>query len=147
MLSLPSAAAQLAGIVACRSLEELRLQDASERLTPDEWGSLIGKLPNLRKLSLSPQQLSMLLFAPRTEIPQVTHLDVRARAGSAVQLRRIARRLPGLEEIHLSQGAELDLTPLAGLRRLRRVRLAYPGEIRGADSLPEGVELDIYPHP
>ncbi|MDQ0946146.1 hypothetical protein QFZ24_000069 [Streptomyces phaeochromogenes] len=147
LLSLPSAAAQLAGIVACRGLEELRLQDASERLTPDEWGSLVAELPNLRKLTLSPQQLSMLLFAPRTEIPQVTHLSVRARAGSAVPLRRIARRLPGLEEIHLSQVAELDLASLAGLRRLRRVRLAYPGEIRGADSLPESVELDIHPHP
>ncbi|GAA3356107.1 hypothetical protein GCM10017744_021360 [Streptomyces antimycoticus] len=89
----------------------------------------------------------MLLFAPRTEIPQVTHLDVWARAGSAVPLRRIARRLPGLEEIHLSQVAELDLASLAGLPRLRRVRLVYPGEIRGADSLPDSVELDIYPHP
>ncbi|EXU63511.1 ATP-binding protein [Streptomyces sp. PRh5] len=147
LLSLPSSAAQLAGIVECRELAELRLQDASERLTPDEWGSLIAELPQLRKLTLSPQQLSMLLFAPRTEIPQVTHLDVWARAGVAVPLRRIARRLPGLEEIHLSQVAELDLASLAGLRRLRRVRLVYPGEIRGADSLPESVDLDIYPHP
>ena len=147
VLALPSAAAQLAGIVACRGLEELRLQDASERLTPDEWGSLLAELPQLRKLTLSPQQLSMLLFAPRTEIPQVTHLEVWARAGAAVPLRRIARRLPGLEEIHLSQVAELDLASLAGLRRLRRVRLVYPGDIRGADSLPENVELDVYPHP
>ncbi|NGO13873.1 NACHT domain-containing protein [Streptomyces sp. HC44] len=147
LLSLPPAAHQLAGIVACRGLEQLRLQDASERLVPDEWGLLIGELPNLRKLALSPQQLSMLLFAPRTKIPQVAHLDVRARAGSAVPLRRISLRLPGLEEIHLSQVAELDLAPLAGLRRLRRVRLAYPGEIRGADSLPESVELDIHPRP
>ncbi|MEK8173169.1 hypothetical protein NKH77_42055 [Streptomyces sp. M19] len=43
--------------------------------------------------------------------------------------------------------AELDLASLAGLRRLRRVRLAYPGEIRGAEALPASVALDIYPHP
>ncbi|MFS8202392.1 NACHT domain-containing protein [Streptomyces sp. CWNU-52B] len=147
LLSLPSSAAQLTDIVVCQGLEELRLHDASERLAPDEWGSLLGELSNLRTLALSSQQLSVLLFAPRTEIPQVTHLNVRARAGSAVSLRRIARRLPGLEEIHLSQAAELDLAPLAGLPRLRRVRLAYPGEIRGADSLPESVELAIHPHP
>ncbi|MFF4952217.1 NACHT domain-containing protein [Streptomyces chattanoogensis] len=147
LLSLPPAATRLAGIVECQGLEQLRLQDASDRLSPDEWGSLIGRLPKLRRLTLSPQQLSMLLFAPRTEIPQVTHLDVGARAGSAVPLRRIARRLPGLEEIHLSQGAELDLAPLAGLRRLRRVRLTHPGAVRGADALPESVELDIHPHP
>ncbi|MEV8411533.1 ATP-binding protein, partial [Streptomyces niveus] len=147
LLSLPPAAAQLAGIVHCRGLEELRLQDASDRVTPDEWGSLLGELPDLRRLTLSPQQLSMLLFAPRTEIPQVTHLTVRARPGAPVPLRRIARRLPGLEEIHLSQVSELDLGSLAGLRRLRLVRLSYAGEIRGADTLPDSVELDIHPHP
>ncbi|BCL27177.1 NACHT domain-containing protein [Streptomyces aurantiacus] len=147
LLSLPSAAAQLSGIVVCRELEDLRLHDASERLAPDQWGLLLGTLPKLRKLTLSSQQLSILLFAPRTEIPQVTHLDVRAGAGSAVPLRRIVRRLPGLEEIRLSQAAELDLSPLAGLLRLRRVRLSYPGEVRGADSLPQNVELDIHPRP
>ncbi|WP_221349109.1 NACHT domain-containing protein [Streptomyces beigongshangae] len=147
LLSLPSSASQLSDVVECRVLEELRLHDASERLAPEGWGSLLGGLPALRRLTLSAQQLSVLLFAPRTELPQVTCLDVRARAGSAVPLRRIARRLPGLEEISLSQVAELDLSPLAGLPRLRRVRLAHPGEIRGADSLPEDVELSIHPRP
>ncbi|MGW0734910.1 NACHT domain-containing protein [Streptomyces sp. NPDC002851] len=147
LLALPPAATRLSDITACSGLEELRLQDASERLVPDEWGSLVGALPNLRRLGLSPQQLTMLLFAPRTQIPQVTRLDVPARPGTPVPLRRIALRLPGLEEIHLSQVADLDLASLAGLRRLRRVRLAYPGEVRGAESLPESVALDIYPQP
>ncbi|MFC7303641.1 NACHT domain-containing protein [Streptomyces monticola] len=147
VLSLPPTATRLDGIAAFRTLEELRLQDASERLTPDEWGSSLAALPELRRLTLSPSQLSMLLFAPRTQIPQVTHLNVRAAPGAPVPLRRIALRLPGLEEIHLSQVAELDLASLAGLRRLRRVRLAYPGEIRGAEALTDSVELEIYPHP
>ncbi|NBE54727.1 NACHT domain-containing protein [Streptomyces sp. YC537] len=148
LLSLPPSATRLERITDCHNLEELRLHDASERLTPDTtWPSELAKLQELRRLVLSPQQLSMLLFAPHTTIPNVTSLDVRAVPGASVPLRKVALRLPGLEEIRLSQVSDVDLTPFQGMRRLRRVRLDYPGTINGAESLPEGVELDLYPHP
>jgi hypothetical protein len=146
VLALPPAASELEGIGEFGALEELHLREASGRLVPDEWGSLLGTLPLLRTLSLSPDQLSMLLFAPRIEIPQVTRLDVRARAGARLDLDTIALRLPGLRELHVSQAAEVDLAQLVRLRELRRVRLEYPGVVHGGDLLPEGVDLDIYPH-
>ncbi|MBW5425093.1 NACHT domain-containing protein [Streptomyces sp. BG9H] len=147
VLSLPPTATRLSDIAACESLTELHLQEASERLTPDSWGSDIGKLPGLRTLTLTSAQLSMLLFAPRTQLPHVTRLNVHAGAGAAVPLRRIALRLPGLEEIHLLEAAEVDLASLASLHRLRKVRLAYPGEVRGTEALAGDVELSIYPQP
>jgi Leucine-rich repeat (LRR) protein len=145
VLGLPPAAAQLEDIGSFHALEELHLQDASDRLVPQEWGERLGALTGLRTLSLSANQLSWLLFTAGIEIPQVRRVDVRARQGARLDLETIALRLPGLEELHVSH-AEVDLTQIAGLRSLRRVRLVYPGPVNGAESLPEGVELDIYPH-
>ncbi|MFC4493751.1 NACHT domain-containing protein [Streptomyces ovatisporus] len=147
VLSLPPAATELEGIAAFGALEELRLREASGRLVPDEWGALLAGLPRLRTLSLSPAQLSMLLFAaPRVEIPQVTRLEVRARARSRLDLDMIARRLPGLRELYVSQAAEIDLSQLAGLQELRHIRLEYPGTVHGTNPRPETIELDVYPH-
>ncbi|WP_447036025.1 NACHT domain-containing protein [Streptomyces sp. DSM 118878] len=145
VLSLPPTATRLADIVACRDLRELRLQEASERLAPDSWGALLGELAELRTLALTAAQLSALLFAPRTRLPQVTRLDVHAGTGTAVPLRKIALRLPGLEEVHIAEAADVDLASLASLPRLRKVRLTYPGDVRGADTLPGHVELSRYP--
>jgi energy-coupling factor transporter ATP-binding protein EcfA2 len=145
VLGLPPAAAQLADIGSFHALEELHLQDASDRLVPQEWGRQLGALTSLRTLSLSANQLSWLLFTAGIEVPQVRRVDVRARQGARLDLDTIALRLPGLEELHVSH-AEVDLTQIAGLHSLRRVRLVYPGTVGGAESLPEGVELDIYPH-
>ncbi|MEU1020033.1 NACHT domain-containing protein [Streptomyces sp. NPDC005898] len=147
VLSLPPTATRLADIASCANLVELRLHEASERLTPDSWGALLGDVPGLRTLTLTSAQLSMLLFAPRTQLPQITRLNVHAGAGSAVPLRRIALRLPGLEEVHLTEAADVDLSSLATLHRLRRVRLTYPGGVRGMEALPREVELSIYPQP
>lgn len=145
VLGLPPAAAELAGIDVFAGLEELHLREASGRLVPDAWGSLLGELPALRRLSLSPEQLSMLLFAPGVEIPQVGRLEVRARPGARLNLDTIPLRLPGLAELHVSGEAEVDLAQLAGLRSLRHVRLVYPGAVHGREALPEEVDLDIYP--
>ncbi|MFF8657193.1 NACHT domain-containing protein [Streptomyces huasconensis] len=147
VLSLPSTATRLSDIVACTSLTELRLQEASERLTPDSWGALLGELPELRTLTLTSAQLSLLLFAPRTRLPQVTRLNVHAGAGAAVPLRRISLRLPGLEEVHLTEAAEVDLGSLAALHRLRRVHLDHPGDVSGAEALAADVELSVHPRP
>lgn len=145
VLSLPPTATRLADIVACRDLRELRLQEASERLAPDSWGALLGELAELRTLALTAAQLSALLFAPRTRLPQVTRLNVHAGPGTAVPLRKVALRLPGLAEVHIAEAADVDLASLAPLPQLRKVRLTYPGEVRGAEALPGHVELSRYP--
>ncbi len=147
VLSLPPTATRLTDIAACTSLTELRLQGASERLTPDSWGALLGELPELRTLTLTSAQLSLLLFAPRTRLSQVTRLNVHAGAGAAVPLRRISLRLPGLEEVHLMEAAEVDLGSLASLHRLRRVHLDHPGDVSGAEALAADVELSVHPRP
>ncbi|MFD9906951.1 NACHT domain-containing protein [Streptomyces sp. NPDC059063] len=143
LLALPPDAVELAAITALTELRELRLHNASDRLRPDDWDALLADLPALRTLRLSHEQLSMMLFPPGARIPQLTRLEVRSRTGATVSLRRIARRLPGLEEIHLMQFDTVDLVHLAGLRSLRRVRLDYPGEVSGAP--PTGVELTVRP--
>ncbi|MFD0416464.1 NACHT domain-containing protein [Streptomyces sp. NPDC127108] len=145
LLSLPPDAVELAAITALTELRELRLHNASDRLRPDDWDALLAQLPALRTLRLSHEQLSMMLFPPGARIPQLTGLDVRARPGAAVSLRRIARRLPGLEDVHLSLFDTVDLVHLAGLPALRRVRLDYPGEVHHADELPARVELMVRP--
>ncbi|WP_369215686.1 NACHT domain-containing protein [Streptomyces flavofungini] len=145
VLALPPTATRLAGIVACRDLRELRLQEASERLAPDSWGALLGELAGLRTLALTAAQLSALLFAPRTRLPQVTRLNVHAGPGTAVPLRKIALRLPGLEEVHIAEAADVDLASLAPLPALRKVRLTYPGDVHGVEALPGHVELSRYP--
>ncbi|MFC8128072.1 NACHT domain-containing protein [Streptomyces sp. NPDC057302] len=147
VLTLPLGTVDLAEIGHFQALEELRLHEAGERLLPDGWGALLARLPELRTLTLSPEQLSTLLFDPKAQVSQVTHLYVYAKPGAPVSLRRIARRLPGLVEIHLTQGTDIDLSHLAGLSGLRRVRLAYPGEVRAAANLPDRVDLEIYPQP
>ncbi|MGW5863478.1 NACHT domain-containing protein [Streptomyces sp. NPDC055239] len=147
VLALPMGTVDLSEIAHFQALEELRLHEAGERLLPDEWGALLARLPELRTLTLSPEQLSTLLFDPRAQVSQVTHLYVYAKPGAPVSLRRIARRLPGLVEIHLIQGTDIDLSHLAGLAGLRRVRLAYPGEVRAAVDLPGRFDLEIYPQP
>ncbi|MFE6161314.1 NACHT domain-containing protein [Streptomyces sp. NPDC056486] len=147
VLALPAGTVDLSEIEQFQALEELRLHESGERLLPDEWGALLARLPGLRTLTLSPEQLSTLLFDPRAQVSQVTHLYVYAKPGAPVSLRRIARRLPGLVEIHLIQGTDIDLSHLAGLAGLRRVRLAYPGEVRAAAGLPGRFELEIYPQP
>ncbi|MGW5733853.1 MULTISPECIES: NACHT domain-containing protein [Streptomyces] len=147
VLALPMGTVDLSEIRHFTALEELRLHEAGERLLPDGWGALLAPLPELRTLTLSPEQLSTLLFDPRAQVSQVTHLYVYAKPGAPVSLRRIARRLPGLVEIHLTQGTDIDLSHLAGLAGLRKVRLAYPGEVRAAVNLPGRVDLEIYPQP
>ncbi|MGB8941731.1 MAG: NACHT domain-containing protein [Streptomyces sp.] len=147
VLALPMGTVELTEIRHFQALEELRLHEAGDRLLPDGWGALLARLPELRTLTLSPEQLSTLLFDPRAQVSQVTHLYVYAKPGASVSLRRIARRLPGLMEIHLTQGTDIDLSHLAGLSGLRRVRLAYPGAVRAAVDLPSRVDLEIYPHP
>lgn len=148
VLSLPPGTSDLAEITRCVALEELRLQDASSRLLPDGWGGLLGRLPELRTLYLSAEQLSTLLFNPTSQIPQLTKLYVYAQHGTPLQLRRMSRRLQGLEELHVTQGGDIDLSPLKGITSLRRVRIAYPGGfVQGAEELPEGAELEIYPKP
>ncbi|MFG2652247.1 NACHT domain-containing protein [Streptomyces sp. NPDC048436] len=147
VLALPLGTVELSEINNFRALAELRLHDAGERLLPDRWGTLLAGLTELRTLTVSPEQLSTLLFDPKGQVSQVTHLYVYAKPGAPVSLRRIARRLPGLKEIHLTQGTDIDLSPLKGLSGLRRVRLAYPGEIRGVSELPDLVDLEIYPQP
>ncbi|MET7357996.1 NACHT domain-containing protein [Streptomyces sp. NPDC005562] len=155
VLALPPGTVEMAEITRCTALEELRLHDAGERLMPDHWAGLLAaregaepRLPALHTLTLSPEQLSMLLFfGPSTGIPQIKYLYVYAKPGAPVSLRRIAGRLPGLAEIHLTQGTDIHLRSLKGLTGLRRVRLAYPGEVQGASDLPDGVDLEIYPHP
>ncbi|GAA3140457.1 NACHT domain-containing protein [Streptomyces rectiviolaceus] len=147
VLALPMGTVELSEIRHFQALEELRLHEAGGRLLPEGWGALLAGLPELRTLTLSPEQLSALLYDPKAQIAQVTHLYVYAKPGAPVSLRRIARRLPGLVEIHLTQGNEIDLSHLAGLSGLRRVRLAYPGEIRAAANLPDRVDLEIYPQP
>ncbi|MEV6753374.1 NACHT domain-containing protein [Streptomyces sp. NPDC051214] len=147
VLALPMGTVELTQIDNFQALEELRLHEAGERLLPDGWGALLARLPELRTLTLSPEQLSTLLFDPRAQVSQITHLYVYAKPGAPVSLRRIARRLPGLVEIHLTQGSDIDLSHLAGLSGLRRVRLAYPGEVRAAVNLPDRVDLEIYPQP
>ncbi|WP_425828437.1 NACHT domain-containing protein [Streptomyces fractus] len=147
-LSLPPGTSDLADITRCVALEELRLQDASSRLLPDDWGGLLGRLPQLRTLYLSAEQLSTLLFNPASQIPQLTKLFVYAQQGTPLQLRRMSRRLTGLEELHVTQGGDIDLAPLKGITSLRRVRIAYPGgAVQGVEQLPEGAELEIYPQP
>ncbi|WJV45183.1 NACHT domain-containing protein [Streptomyces flavofungini] len=145
LLALPPDAVELNAITALTELRELRLHNASDRLRPDDWDALLAELPALRTLRLSHEQLSMMLFPPGARIPQLTGLDVRSRPGAAVSLRRIARRLPGLEEVHLSLFDTVDLVHLAGLPALRRVRLDYPGEVHHADELPARVELTVRP--
>ncbi|EPH40979.1 NACHT domain-containing protein [Streptomyces aurantiacus] len=145
VLALPPDAVELADITALRELRELRLHNASDRLRPDDWDALLAGLPALRTLRLSHEQLSMMLFPPGARIPQLTCLEVRSRPGAAVSLRRIARRLPGLEDIHLTLFDTVDLVHLAGLPKLRQVRLDYPGEVHHADELPARVELTVRP--
>ncbi|MFE0133988.1 NACHT domain-containing protein [Streptomyces sp. NPDC059037] len=147
VLALPMGTVDLSEIGNFQELEELRLHEAGHRLLPDGWGALLAGLPALRTLTLSPEQLSTLLFDPKAQVSQVTHLYVYARPGAPVSLRRIARRLLGLVEIHVTQGTEIDLSHLAGLSGLRRVRLAYPGEVHAAADLPGRVALEIYPQP
>lgn len=148
VLAVPPAATDLEGVAAFGALEELRLREAGGRLVPDEWGALLAGLPRLRTLSLSPAQLRMLLYAaPGLEIPQVTRLEVRARSGAPLDLDMIARRLPGLRELHFSGVAEIDLSRLSALRELRRIRLEYPGEVHGTNPRPEKIELEMYPAP
>ncbi|MFI5659001.1 NACHT domain-containing protein [Streptomyces sp. NPDC051684] len=147
-LSLPPGTSELSEITRCVALEELHLQDASSRLLPDGWGGLLGRLPALRTLCLSAEQLSTLLFNPASQIPQLTKLFVYAQQGTPLQLRRMSRRLQGLEELHVTQGGDIDLAPLKGITSLRRVRIAYPGgAVQGVEELPEGAELEIYPQP
>ncbi|GGV04448.1 NACHT domain-containing protein [Streptomyces spectabilis] len=143
LLALPPDAVELAAVTGLTELRELRLHNASDRLRPDDWDALLARLPALRSLRLSNEQLSIMLFPPGARIPQLTRLEVRARPGASVSLRRIARRLPGLEELHLTLFDTVDLVHLAGLRALRRVRLDYPGEVTG--ELPPGVELALRP--
>ncbi|GGO36699.1 NACHT domain-containing protein [Streptomyces lasiicapitis] len=145
VLSLPPDAVELADITALTELCELRLHHASDRLRPDDWDALLAELPALRSLRLSHEQLNIMLFPPGARIPQLTSLEVRSRPGAAVSLRRIARRLPGLEEVHLTLFDSVDLVHLAGLNGLRRVRLDYPGEVHHADELPARVELAVRP--
>ena len=104
-------------------------------------------METLRTLTLSPEQLSVLLFGQRAEISAVTRLYVYAKPGAPVSLRRIARWLPGLEELHLTQGSDIDLSPLKAMSALRRVRLAYSRNVSAAEHLPAGVDLEIYPRP
>ncbi|MGW2341254.1 NACHT domain-containing protein [Streptomyces sp. NPDC001661] len=147
-LSLPPGTSDLSEITRCVALEELHLQDASSRLLPDGWGGLLGRLPALRTLCLSAEQLSTLLFNPASQIPQLTKLFVYAQQGTPLQLRRMSRRLQGLEELHVTQGGDIDLSPLKGITSLRRVRIAYPGGlVQGVEELPDGAELEIYPQP
>ncbi|MEI5097531.1 hypothetical protein RB200_01270 [Streptomyces sp. PmtG] len=143
LLALPPDAVELTAITDLTELRELRLHNASDRLRPDDWDALLAGLPALRTLRLSHQQLSMMLFPPGARIPRLTRLEVRGRPGAAASLRRIARRLPGLQELHLTQFDSVDLVHLAGLRELRRVRLDQPGEVRG--ELAPGVELLVRP--
>ncbi|MGA4838618.1 NACHT domain-containing protein [Streptomyces sp. G45] len=143
LLALPPDAVELAAITQLTELRELRLHNASDRLRPDDWDALLAELPALRTLRLSHEQLSMMLFPPGTRIPQLTRLEVRSRVGATVSLRRIARRLPGLEEIQLTLFDSVDLVHLAGLRSLRRIQLDYPGEVAGEP--PAGVELAVRP--
>ncbi|WP_282793867.1 NACHT domain-containing protein [Streptomyces sp. CC224B] len=143
LLALPPDAVELAAITALTELRELRLHNTSDRLRPDDWDALLAQLPALRTLRLSHEQLSIMLFPPGTRMPQLTRLEVRARPSATVSLRRIARRLPGLEEVHLTLFDTVDLVHLAGLPALRRVRLDYPGEVTG--ELPAGVELLLRP--
>jgi hypothetical protein len=144
-LGLPPSTTRLDGIDGFGSLEELNLQDASDRLVPDEWGTPLAALPALRTLSLSPEQLSTLLSFSGLEIPQIRRLEVRARPGDRLNLEMLPLRLPGLADLHLSGDAEIDLAQLAGLGTLRHIRLAYPGAVLGGEELPEGVDLKIYP--
>ncbi|MGY0491152.1 NACHT domain-containing protein [Streptomyces sp. WG-D5] len=147
-LSLPPGTSDLSDITRCVALEELRLHEASSRLLPDGWGGLLARLPELRTLCLSAEQLSTLLFNPSSQIPQLTKLFVYAQPGTPLQLRRMSRRLQGLEELHVTQGGDIDLAPLRGITSLRRVRIAYPGgTVQGVEELPEGAELEIYPSP
>ncbi|MFE0176576.1 NACHT domain-containing protein [Streptomyces sp. NPDC059002] len=145
LLALPPDAVELTDVTRLTRLRELRLHNASDRLRPDDWDALLARLDTLRTLRLSHDQLSLMLFPPGTPIPQLTRLEVRARPGAAVSLRRTARRLTGLEEVHLSQFDAVDLVHLVGLPRLRRVQLDYPGEVSGAAELPTGVELVVRP--
>ncbi|KUF14337.1 NACHT domain-containing protein [Streptomyces silvensis] len=145
LLSLPPDAVELADITALTQLRELRLHNASDRLRPDDWDALLAGLPALRTLRLSHEQLSMMLFPPGARIPQLTGLEVRSRPGATVSLRRIARRLPGLEDVHLTLFDTVDLVHLAGLPELRRVRLDYPGEVHHADELSARVTLAVRP--
>ncbi|MGX1674487.1 NACHT domain-containing protein [Streptomyces sp. NPDC055400] len=147
VLALPQGTVELAELARCTALRELRLHEAGDKLLPDDWGKTLATLTTLRTLTVSPEQLSVLLFGQRAQISAVTHLYVYAKPGSSVSLRRIARWLPGLSELHLTQGTDIDLAPLKGMSALRRVRLAYARNVSGAEELPDGVDLEIYPHP
>ncbi|ATL31389.1 hypothetical protein KY5_6371 [Streptomyces formicae] len=145
LLALPPDAVELADVTRLVRLRELRLHNASDRLRPDDWDAKLAELGELRVLRLSNEQLSLMLFPPGTPLPQLTRLEVRARPGAAISLRRIARRLTGLQEIHLSQFDTVELGHLRGIVGLRRVQLDYPGEVVDADTLPPGAELVVRP--
>ncbi|MEB3965384.1 NACHT domain-containing protein [Streptomyces kunmingensis] len=146
-LALPPGTVELGDIARGTKLTELRLHEAGDKLLPDDWGKTLAAVETLRTLTLSPEQLSVLLFGQRAEISAVTHLYVYAKPGAPVSLRRIARRLPNLVELHLTQGTDIDLSSLKAMSALRRVRLAYSRNVSAAEHLPAGVDLEIYPHP
>ncbi|WP_306318244.1 MULTISPECIES: NACHT domain-containing NTPase [unclassified Streptomyces] len=144
-LALPPGAIDLSATTRCTRLRELRLHEAGDKLLPEDWGRPLAEVAELRTLTLSPEQLSLLLFDAQVRMPQVTHLYVYAKPGKPVPLGRIALRLPGLVELHLIQVDDIDLSHLNPLAALRRVRLAYPGNVRAAEELRDGVELEMYP--
>ncbi|MEV1023740.1 NACHT domain-containing protein [Streptomyces sp. NPDC050264] len=147
VLAVPPGTVELGDIDRAAQLTELRLHEAGDKLLPDDWGKALAKVETLRTLTLSPEQLSVLLFGQRAEISAVTHLYVYAKPGAPVSLRRIARWLPGLVELHLTQGTDIDLSSLKAMSALRRVRLAYSRNVSAAEHLPAGVGLEIYPQP
>ncbi|MFI7383951.1 NACHT domain-containing protein [Streptomyces sp. NPDC049813] len=146
-LALPPGTVELGDIARGTHLVELRLHEAGDKLSPDDWGGALARAAALRTLTLSAEQLSVLLFGRPTQLPAVTHLYVYARPGAPVSLRRIARRLPNLVELHVTQGSDIDLSSLKAMGALRRVRLAYTRGVSAAEHLPAGVALEVYPQP
>ncbi|MEU6822929.1 NACHT domain-containing protein [Streptomyces atriruber] len=111
--------------------------------TVAQWETLT-RLPHLSKLTMSSDSLAA---APTgLALPGVKELQVRPKGEWDAAMARLVTLLPGLVDVNVltPPGHEtLDVTPLAGLASLSRLRVPIPAA-DGLEALPGDVEVSTY---
>ncbi|MFD4633632.1 NACHT domain-containing protein [Streptomyces sp. NPDC058284] len=116
---------------------------ASIRLDAAQWG-VLARLPHLSKLTMSSDSLAA--APPGLTLPGVTELHVSPKGVWDAAVARLVTLLPALVDVNVltPPGHEtLDVTPLAGLRSLSRLRVPTP-TATGREALPARVGVTAY---
>ncbi|UQT57166.1 NACHT domain-containing protein [Streptomyces durmitorensis] len=130
------------GLTALRnfpSLTQLGLE-LEVPINEEDWRA-IATLTHLTYLSMSPHELAS-LAATGVQLHAVSQVSIMAR-GAECDLRQVVTAFPSMTHLHLYEPMALELTPLRGHSRLKRVTVVEALATPDPAQLPDSVQLTV----